>query len=187
MTQNQMTATTARIAIEPLDLETHMTDLHRWLTHPRSVYWGMLISSIDDIAAAYRRVHADPHHHAHLGRVDGAPQFLVETYDPAHSELAGTPELSPTDVGMHLLVAPPDTPQHGFTREVFSAVMRFCFTDPTVERVVVEPDVRNQRIAALNAAAGFVVAREITLSAKTAALSFCTRDAFASSELGDAR
>ena len=50
--------------------------------------------------------------------------------------------------------------------------------------IVVEPDVHNDRIAALNAAAGFRVLREVDLGHKTAALSVCTRDDFAGSRLG---
>ena len=88
------------------------------------------------------------------------------------------------DLGMHVLVAPPETPRPGFTRPVFRTVMALCFQDDSVRRVVVEPDVRNDRIARLNAAAGFVVARHIMLPTKTAALSFCTREAFAASSLG---
>jgi hypothetical protein len=84
---------------------------------------------------------------------------------------------------MHVLVAPTDAPVPGFTRRVFRAVMAHCFTSPAVARVVVEPDVRNDRIAALNAEAGFVVARPVTLPTKEAALSFCTREAFAASPL----
>ena len=38
-------------------------------------------------------------------------------------------------------------------------VMEECFADPPSRRVVVEPDVRNDKIAALNAAVGFVVVR----------------------------
>jgi hypothetical protein len=62
--------------------------------------------------------------------------------------------------------------------------MEHCFAGSRVRRVVVEPDVRNERIAALNAAAGFVVARTIALPTKDAALSFCTREDFAASPLG---
>jgi hypothetical protein len=119
-----------------------------------------------------------------LGRADGEPAFLAETYDPAHSPLAGLAELRPGDVGMHLLVAPTETPVHGFTAAVMRRVLEECFADPGVRRVVVEPDVRNHRIGALNAAAGFVVARHVDLPDKTAALSLCTRDAFLTSTLG---
>lgn len=169
-----------RATLEPLDLDRDLALLHAWVTHPRSVYWEMQDATREDVATEYARIVADPHHDAWLGRVDGEPAFLAETYDPAHSPLAGLPEVAPGDLGMHLLVAPPSgAPVPGFTRLVFRAVLEHCFADPGVRRVVVEPDVRNDRIAALNAAFGFVVARHVDLGAKTAALSFCTRAAVA--------
>ena len=173
-----------RTTIEPLDAEGLLPLLHAWVTHPRSAFWQMQDASPANVAREYARIDASPHHHAFLGRVDGEPAFLVETYDPHHGELAELPELRPGDLGMHVLVAPTDTPHHGFTRRVLRAVMQHCLADPTVDRVVVEPDVRNDRIAALNAAAGFVVARTVQLPTKRAALSFCTRSDHAASELG---
>jgi RimJ/RimL family protein N-acetyltransferase len=179
--------------LEPLDAETvlhHAATLHAWVTHPRSVFWGMQGASREEVAEEYLRIAAEPDHDAHLGYADGVPAFLAELYDPARSPLAGLvgmPDLEPGDVGMHVLVAPPERPRAGFTRAVFGAVMRLCFADPNVRRVVVEPDVRNERIGRLNAEAGFVVARHLPLSGKTAALSFCTRTAFEQSPLGGSR
>jgi hypothetical protein len=173
-----------RFTIEPLDLERDLSLLHAWVTHPRSVYWQMQGASVGDVAAEYRLIRENPHHDAFLGRADGVPAFLVETYDPAHSDLAGLPELRAGDLGMHVLVAPTEAPVRGFTRAVFRAVMERCFADDRIRRVVVEPDVRNDRIAVLNGAAGFVVARTVSLPTKEAALSFCTRDDFAESPLG---
>jgi siderophore synthetase component len=167
-----------KATLEPLDLDRDLALLHSWVTHPRAVFWEMQDASIDDVATEYARIVADPHHHAWLGRVDGEPAFLAETYDPAHSPLATLPEIAPGDLGMHVLVAPADTPVAGFTRVVFRAVLQHCFADPAVRRVVVEPDVRNGRIAALNAEFGFEVVRDVDLGSKTAALSFCTRAAF---------
>ena len=133
--------------------------------------------------AAFDEIDADPHHDAWLGRVDGIPTFLTETYDPAHSVLAAHYRVTPGQLGMHVLVAPTETPVHGMTSQVFRAVMHFCFRDPAVTEVVVEPDVRNLAIHAKNAAAGFVLDRRITLSDKEALLSFCTLADFAGSEL----
>ena len=167
-----------RISLEPLDLERDLRLVHAWVTHPRSVYWMMQGAAIEDVRREYAAVVADPHHDAWLGRVDGEPAFLAETYDPAHSELAGLDELRPDDLGMHVLVAPPATDcarVHGLTRAVFAAVLDHCFADSSVERVVVEPDVRNDAIAALNKEAGFVVVRTVELTGKTAALSLLTR------------
>ncbi|NRQ48622.1 GNAT family N-acetyltransferase [Aeromicrobium stalagmiti] len=171
------------ITIEPVDLDRDGDLLHAWITHPRSVFWGMQGASVDDVCAAYAEIGADPHHEAWLGRVDGEPAFLAETYDPEHSELAGTYDWQPGDIGMHVLVAPTDSPRTGFTSAVFRTVMELCLDDPRRMRVVVEPDVRNDRIAALNAAAGFRVLGRVQLTDKVAALSVCTRDDFAGSEL----
>lgn len=165
-----------RITIEPLDLDRDLTLLHRWVTHPRSVYWQMQDASVADVEREYRLIEESPHHHAWLGRADGVPAFLAETYDPAHSELAGLPELRDGDLGMHVLVAPTDTPVHGFTRAVFRAVLDHCFADTAVRRVVVEPDARNERIRTLNRAFGFRELRSITLPTKEATLSVLDRD-----------
>jgi hypothetical protein len=172
------------ITLEPLDIEEHGSRVHAWVTHPRSAFWMMADATPAQVFADYRLVVEHPHHDAWLGRVDGEPSFLAETFDPALTPevgLAGLPELRPGDLGMHVLVAPPAPgadPRPGFTRQVFAAVLAHCFADPAVERVVVEPDVRNERIAVLNAEAGFVVARVVDLPGKQAALSFCTRAAW---------
>lgn len=175
-----------RLTLETLDPVRDLALLHAWVTHPRSVFWGMQDATPQQVHDEYARIADDPHHHAMLGRADGTPAFLMERYDPAHSPLSALPELRPGDVGMHVLVAPTDTPVHGFTSAVMRRVMEECFADPTVRRVVVEPDALNHRIAVLNAAVGFVVAREVELPDKTAALSFCRREDFTASPLGGA-
>lgn len=167
------------ITFEPLDVsdEQQLELLHGWVTHPRSVYWMMQGATRADVRDAYAAIAADPHHDAWLGRVDGRPLFLAETYDPAHAEaLAGLPELQPGDGGMHLLVAPPSgAPVAGLTTAIFDAVMAFCFADPRVQRVVVEPDADNAAIRAKNVAAGFTELRKIPMPGKTAMLSVCAR------------
>ncbi|WP_436702061.1 GNAT family N-acetyltransferase [Nocardioides sp. BYT-33-1] len=172
-----MRTTVVGITLEPLDVDRDLDLLHAWVTHPRSAYWMMQGASRDDVRAEYAGIAAGPHHDAWLGRVDGRPTFLAETYDPAYSPLADLPEVTVGDLGMHLLVAPPaGSPVRGLTTAVFDAVMEHCFADPTVLRVVVEPDVRNEPIRAKNVAAGFTELREVSLPGKTAMLSVCCRD-----------
>jgi hypothetical protein len=183
-----MTGTTGAITLEPLDVDRDAGLLHAWVTHPRSAFWMMQDASVADVAHEYGLVAEHPHHDAWLGRVDGVPGFLAETYDPRRAPevgLADLPEVREGDLGMHVLVAPPapdQAPVPGHTRRVFAAVMAHCFADPGVARVVVEPDVRNERIATLNREAGFIVARTVRLESasmsKEAALSFCTRAAW---------
>ena len=164
--------------VRPLDPLKDAELLHRWVTDPKAAFWMMQDARLQDVEREYMRIAADEHHHAHLGLHDGEPAFLMEKYDPRYVELAGLYEPEPGDVGMHFLVAPTDRPVHGFTRAVITAVMEELFADPDTRRVVVEPDVGNKAVHALNEAVGFVPAREIDKPEKRALLSFCTREQF---------
>ncbi|MEU0002910.1 GNAT family N-acetyltransferase [Streptomyces sp. NPDC006314] len=174
-----MTSTDMTFTIRPLDPLKDAGTLHGWVTHPKAAYWMMQDAKLEDVERAYMEIAADEHHDAFLGLRDGKPVFLMERYDPARRELVGLYEPQPGDVGMHFLVAPTDTPVHGFTRAVITAVMAYLFEDPAARRVVVEPDVRNTAVHALNEAVGFVPEREVHKPEKQALLSFCTREQFA--------
>ena len=171
-------STIGTFTIRPLDPEKDAELLHRWVTHPKAAFWMMQDATLQDVEQEYARIAAHEHHHAYLGLHDGEPAFLMEKYDPRYVELVGLYEPEPGDVGMHFLVAPTDRPVHGFTRAVITAVMEELFADPAVRRVVVEPDVGNKAVHALNEAVGFVPEREIDKPEKRALLSFCTREQF---------
>ncbi|GAB2456465.1 GNAT family N-acetyltransferase [Jatrophihabitans fulvus] len=154
--------------------------LHDWLTRPSAHWWGMTAMSEAAVGEYFRGVADDPHQDAWLGTRDGVPVALAETYDPAHSPLAGHYEVAAGDLGMHFLTAPPaGAREHGFTRAVITGVMEHCFATPSVRRVVVEPDVRNEKVQRLNALVGFRPLREIALPDKQALFSVCTRAGFA--------
>jgi len=171
-------ATSMNLSLRPLDPLKDAELLHTWVTHPKAAFWMMQDARLEDVERAYMDVAADEHHHALLGLRDGVPAFLMEKYDPVHRELVGLYEPQPGDVGMHFLVPATDTPVHGFTRAVITAVMDELFADPRTRRVVVEPDVTNKAVHALNEAVGFVAEREIQKPEKRALLSFCTREQF---------
>ncbi|WP_082573517.1 GNAT family N-acetyltransferase [Cellulomonas sp. Root137] len=168
------------IRILPLDRHRYAPLVQSWLAHPASAFWQMGNLSLDDVRDYLAGVAADPRQDAWLGFVDDEPTFLVETYDPTVLLLADAPEVRAGDLGMHLLVSPPaGVPVHGLTSAVMEATVAFCFDELGAERVVVEPDVRNARIAAKNAEVGFRVLREIELPGKRASLAVCTRHTFA--------
>ncbi|MFD7322819.1 GNAT family N-acetyltransferase [Streptomyces sp. NPDC059875] len=166
------------IRFRPLDPLADAELIHTWVTHPKAAFWMMQDAKLEDVEREYMAFAANPHHQAFIGLVDEVPAILMERYDPSQLELVGLYDPRPGDVGMHFLVAPTDTPVHGFTRAVITAVMRELFDDPATERVVVEPDVDNKAVHALNEAVGFVPEREIQKPEKKALLSFCTRAQF---------
>ncbi|MFJ8866954.1 GNAT family N-acetyltransferase [Streptomyces sp. NPDC102473] len=161
--------------------------VHAWVTHPRSAFWMMGDARPEDVEREYMAIAAHPHHDAFIGLHEGEPAFLMERYDPTEVELKGLYEAEPGDVGMHFLVAPPEKPVHGFTLAVITTVMKTLFADPRVRRVVVEPDVTNTAVHALNKAVGFEAVREITKPEKQALLSTCTREQFEAATTGDDR
>ncbi|MEV7288122.1 GNAT family N-acetyltransferase [Streptomyces sp. NPDC093252] len=166
------------LSLRPLDPLRDAELLHGWVTHPKAVFWLMGNARLQDVERTYMGIAAHEHHHALLGLHNGTPAFLMEKYDPRYVELTGLYEPEPGDVGMHFLTAPTDRPVHGFTRAVLTAVMDELFADPRTRRVVVEPDVANTAVQALNAAVGFVPDREIDKPEKRALLSFCTRQQY---------
>lgn len=167
-----------RFSLRPLDPAADAPLLHSWVTHPKAAFWMMQDFDVAGVEAEYRRIAGHPHHDAYLGLWNDRPAFLAERYDPARVELAGLYPARDGDAGMHFLCAPADHPVHGFTLAVITTVMAWLFDDPAVRRVVVEPDVRNTAVHALNAAVGFTVDGPIQKPEKKALLSTCTRAQF---------
>nr|WP_180218076.1 GNAT family N-acetyltransferase [Streptomyces albus] len=165
-------------ALRPVDPLTDAELLHTWVTHPKSVFYLLQDATLPDVEREFMDIAASPHHDAFLGLHNGEPAFLMERYDPARVELAGLYAHQPGDVGMHFLCAPTDKPVHGFTRAVITTVMAMLFSDPDTRRVVVEPDIRNTAVHALNEAVGFRAETTLTKPEKEALLSFCTREQF---------
>jgi hypothetical protein len=166
-----------RFTLRAVDPDADAPLLHRWVTDPKAAFWLMQDAQVDDVAREYARIDASATHDALLGCEAGTPRFLTERYDPAHDPLVKVYDNEPGDVGMHVLTAPAEgPPEHGFTRAVMRAVMDDLFADGATRRVVVEPDVRNTAIHALNATVGFRVLGTVALPDKEALLSVCTRE-----------
>lgn len=165
-------------ALRPFDLAIDLPQIHSWLSSDHARFWGMQSMTRSDLAVFYDQLRTSGHGDAFIGCHNGVPAFLVETYDPARSPLADHYPVRDGDLGMHILVAPAETPIPGFTRAVFTTVMAWLFRDLGARRVVVEPDCDNDRIHTLNRYAGFAYDKVIALPDKTAHLAFCTETQF---------
>ncbi|VUD69211.1 Aerobactin synthase [Thalassocella blandensis] len=166
--------------------ELHAGIIQRWLSLPYAHYWGMSDKSSEDLQSHYLNVIANNLATPYLGLVDGKPAFFIEVYDPETEGVTQHYAKRDGDCGMHILVSPADRPVAGFTHHIFMFVMEFLFSLPSVERVVVEPDHRNQKILKINKRAGFFHERKISLSGKDAYLAFCTRAQFSAAKKREA-
>ncbi len=164
--------------LRPFSIEEDVAFLHDWVNQPYAQYWGMLNSSIEDVRKAYIELLETPGYEVFTAFWQGEPIFITECYAVAHDLIAQHYEVQRGDRGMHVLVGPPKRKISGFTWQVFTTIMEFLFADEKVTRVVVEPDIRNDKIHALNKRAGFVYEKVLQLPHKTAHLAFCTRAQF---------
>lgn len=174
------------LALRPFQTPDDVPLVHTWVTREYAKYWGMQNRSIAEVEAAYDDILRTPRTRVLIGLHDEEPAFLVECYSPMEDPVGECYEARPGDRGMHILVAPAERRIPDFTWCVFTAVMDFLFSDETAERIVVEPDVRNEKIHRLNLRAGFQYQELIQLPAKTAYLAFCTREQYAAALTGSA-
>lgn len=158
--------------------EADSPNLYDWFTRDYARFWNMGHYSQSEIAAFYAKLNSSGHATSYMGFFEGEPAFIVESYDPRHDQVGKHYDVEDGDWGMHFLVAPPRRKIPGFTLAIIRTILSFHFEDTRIKRLVVEPDVRNEKVHELNRKVGFVSARNIELQEKTALLSFVTRDAF---------
>ncbi len=164
-----------KILMHHLDLDKDIEVIHSWVTQSYATYWGMMDKSIDDVRSEYTKLVSRGGYDVFIGTYKDQPIFLMEKYKAVEDRISTYYEARDTDYGMHILIAPPEQKIHGFTWNIFSTVLDYFFEQPNINRVVVEPDIRNQKIHTLNKKAGFQYQKEIDLPEKRAALAFCER------------
>ncbi|HJX78604.1 GNAT family N-acetyltransferase [Glutamicibacter sp.] len=158
--------------------------LHAWIATEHAAYWGMPTATATEIKAEYRQLLSTADYQVLLGLDEtGTEKFLLELYNPASTALAKAYNYVRGDRGLHYLAPQTSEPRPGFTVEALTQAVRHAFTRPGVERIIVEPDLRNKAVHALNARVGFRPVRPIALaepdgSIKQALLSICTRNDF---------
>lgn len=162
--------------LRPLQIPGDVALIQDWVNRDYARYWGLMGYSVAEVEAEYRKISEKAA--VHLGFCNGAPAFLLECYDPKQQGLDAYYDWQAGDLGMHILVAPAERPIANFSGSVFTVIMDFMFSDPAVQRIVVEPDVGNEKIHALNKRAGFEYQKIIVLPNKTAHLAFCTREQY---------
>ncbi|MEW7278715.1 GNAT family N-acetyltransferase [Aquimarina sp. 2201CG1-2-11] len=163
------------INLRPFNLEQDIDIIYDWVTRPYATYWGMTTKTIEEVIQEYRTLSSLPHYEVLIGMYKGKPAFLMEKYKASEDRIASYYQVKEGDFGMHILVGPPDHKIAGFTWNVFTTIQAYFFAQPHVVRMVVEPDVRNEKIHALNKKAGFRYQKEIELPEKRATLAFCER------------
>ncbi|MFF3878424.1 GNAT family N-acetyltransferase [Streptomyces sp. NPDC001978] len=177
------------VRILPLDPQADAGVIHAWAVEERAVFWGMNGITREQVAEIYAHMADLATHHAYLVVKDGTPVALLQTYEPEADRVGECYEVRPGDIGVHLLLAPagPDGALSGWSTALLSACASYVLLGLDRRRVVVDPDVRNDKAVARFLKQGFVPGPvvvlpevdlpDVYLPEKRAQLAFLTREA----------
>lgn len=136
------------VVVRPMDPYGDAAALHEWTTAERAVFWGMRGMSVDDVAAVYAYIDAQPHLTANALEVGGRAVGILQTYDPFVDEIGEFYDRREGDVGIHLLLDD-SSARRGRTGDVIAAALAYVAGLPGMRRLVFEPDARNEASVAL--------------------------------------
>lgn len=152
------------VTLTPVDPAADSALIHGWVTEERAAFWGMRGADRALVEEIYADLDRRTTHHAYLARRDGAPVALFQTYDCAQDRVSECYEVQPGDVGAHLLIAPDQgTAEPGFTAALLTAFLAYVLSEPSVRRVIAEPDARNAKAIARLQRTGFALGPEVEL------------------------
>ncbi len=167
------------IDIKPFDVKTHSKVLHHWVNKDYAVFWGLQNSSLETVEEEYQKLTETEDYKVFIGVYNNEIAFVLEQYNPQKDIVGEYYNAKSTDSGIHIIIAPPMTPKTpNFTWFMFRSIMDFVFQNSNIERILVEPDIRNKKMFALCQRIGFQLSDVIELPHKTAQLAFLSREAY---------
>ncbi|MGW3985808.1 GNAT family N-acetyltransferase [Streptomyces sp. NPDC004830] len=145
------------VRILPLDPGADAGVIHRWVSEDRAAFWGMTGLTERQVAGIYAHMETLPAHHAFLVVRDGEPVAVLQTYEPEADRVGECYEVRPGDIGVHLLLAPtgPGGAQPGWTSRLVGVIAAYVLLGLDRRRVVVDPDVANEKAVARFLKQGF--------------------------------
>lgn len=175
------------VGFRPVSLERDLGRLHAWLGSEHvKPYWD-LDQPLPEFRETLEEKLADGHQTLYIGYLDHVPMSYWECYWAAEDDVANHYDAAPTDRGVHLLIGPEEYLGRGYARPLLRAVVAMQFRDPETDRVIAEPDARNDRAIAVFEDCGFEPRREFRFeeAEKDAVLVVCERERFESAMPGD--
>ncbi|MBH5320103.1 acetyltransferase [Paenibacillus sp. GSMTC-2017] len=166
------------ISFRRVESEIDFERLYEWQHYDHvKPYWNLAISR-----EAYRQhleaFLLDTHQTLYIGSIDGVPMSYWECYWAVDDVIAGCYEPKVADQGVHLLIGPPEYIGRGYALPMLEAMVSFLFLHKETDRIVAEPDIRNDKMIHIFKRCGFEVQKTITLPDKQALLLFCNRENF---------
>ncbi|MYR44874.1 GNAT family N-acetyltransferase [Streptomyces sp. SID5910] len=153
------------VRVLPLDPAADAGVIHGWVSEERAAFWGMNGLTPDQVAGIYAHMAGLDTHHAFLVVKDGEPVALFQTYEPEADRVSECYAVEPGDIGVHLLLAPSgaDGARPGWTAALTRTLVAYVLLGLDRKRIVVDPDVRNDKAVARFLREGFTAGPRVVL------------------------
>lgn len=166
------------IAFRPVKAEKDGERLHTWMHEEHVIpFWNLNIS-FDDYMKHLQRFLKDDHQTLLIGELDGVPMSYWESYWVKGDIIGNYYSFGEYDQGIHLLIGPPAFLGKGLIYPLLLTMLYKQFQCKETNRVVAEPDIRNEKMIHVFKKCGFKAVKEVKLPDKTGLLMACERDMF---------
>jgi siderophore synthetase component/RimJ/RimL family protein N-acetyltransferase len=159
-----------------LDPERDLDLYCRWMSQPHVAKWWALARTREALALHLQKHQANTNQTLYLGFVDGKPMSYWERYWVGGDVAGKYVEHDTFDQGMHFLIGDPAYGAGKYAHRMIVAFSRLCFeAELRTERVIGEPDARNDALIRHAAATGYDRIGTVRLPDKTAAIMITAR------------
>jgi acetyl CoA:N6-hydroxylysine acetyl transferase len=159
-----------------LDEDLHL--LHEWHHQPHVIPFWKQNFLLPEYRNHLNKLLSDRHQTLYIGYLHGKPMSYWESYWAKEDILASYYDAKINDQGIHLLVGPKSYLGKGLALPLLRAMTAFQFQHQSTEKVVAEPDIRNEKMIHIFEKCGFLPQKEIDLPDKKGLLMFCERETF---------
>jgi hypothetical protein len=166
------------IRLRSLDLKKDLNILHQWVNSSHARRFWQLEGTLDQLRSTYQPVLRNSDSHSFILLLDEQLICQVDCYRVEADELGKYISCHYHDSGVHLLMAPSQTPVPGLTRAVMETFLRYYFSFDEAQHLYAEPDIYNHKACQLLTKCGFGFVQNIMLSTKAASLYLMTKKQF---------
>ena len=177
----------ATISLRQATTERDLGRLHAWLGNEHVKPYWQLDLPLPAFRAEMATKLEDDHLTPYIGCLDHVPMSYWECYWAADDDVANHYDARPADQGVHLLIGPPEYLGHGYALALLRSVVAMQFRHPETERVIAEPDARNEHVIHIFEQCGFEPRTEFYFdeAEKDAVLLVCDRERFETAVLDE--
>lgn len=167
--RRKLPGTGKALVVRPLHLPRDIHIIHRWVNQPRAKQFWQMDGPVQDLYRHYELLLNAGSGYSLMCFLEDKPVAQVDYYKVATDEVKEHLHYRETDFGIHLIMGNYEEPVAHLTREVMITALGFLFT-LDIDRVIGEPDVRNEKANKLVTDVGFRFIKTIQMSYKTANL-----------------